>query len=51
MTLFRGLPAEALGRRGVANDSELTVRCFPYIMAGHERHHMNVIRERYLSGA
>lgn len=50
VTLFRGLPAEALGRRGVANDGELTVRCFPYILAGHERHHVSVIRERYLPG-
>lgn len=48
LALFRGLPEQALLRRGTASGRELAVRCFPWIIAGHERHHLEVIRERYL---
>lgn len=40
---------EATGTRvGRASGRSFTVRCFPWIMAGHELWHRNVIRERYL---
>lgn len=40
---------EATGlRSGTASGFEFTVRCFPYIIAGHERHHIKVLREHYL---
>jgi hypothetical protein len=45
---FRSLGNEALMRRGVANNNEFTVRALAYIIAGHERHHVKLIRERYL---
>jgi hypothetical protein len=32
----------------VASGRTVTVRALAYIIAGHERHHVNVIRERYL---
>lgn len=48
LTLFRGLSDEALLRRGTANGKEFTVRAIAYIVAGHERHHVRVLRERYL---
>jgi hypothetical protein len=32
----------------VANELEFSVRSVPYIVAGHERHHVRVLRERYL---
>ncbi len=48
--LFRGLSDADWGRRGVANDCPFTVRCMPYILAGHEIHHRKVIVERYLQG-
>ena len=35
-------------RRGVASGREITVRAFPWLIAGHERHHLDIIRERYL---
>lgn len=37
-------------RRGIASGVEFTVRAIPYILAGHERHHLTVLRERYLDG-
>jgi uncharacterized damage-inducible protein DinB len=45
---FRGLKPEAAIRSGVANDSPVTVRALGYIIAGHELHHMGILRERYL---
>jgi hypothetical protein len=35
-------------RRGIASDVEFTVRSIPYILAGHNIHHLTVIKERYL---
>ncbi len=48
ITLFNGLPDEAMMRKGTANDNEATVRALAYHIAGHELHHLNIIRERYL---
>lgn len=47
LALFRSFSAEVALRRGIAGDSEFTVRVLAYIIAGHERHHLNVLRERY----
>ncbi len=41
------LDDDALARRGVANGNEVSVRALAYIIAGHERHHMKILRERY----
>jgi uncharacterized damage-inducible protein DinB len=51
LALLRGLDDAALARRGVANDSPVTARALAYIIAGHEIHHVRVIREKYLSVA
>ena len=48
ITLFAGLSEEALLRRGPANNVEFSVRALAWIIAGHERHHAKIIRERYL---
>ncbi len=47
IVFFRNLPEEAWNRRGTANNSPVTVRALAYIIAGHERHHLKVLRERY----
>ncbi|MEH6868876.1 DinB family protein, partial [Priestia megaterium] len=49
ITLLRGLPAEAWSRKGTANNASITARALAYGIAGHEIHHMGVIRTRYLS--
>ena len=49
ITLLRGLPAEACIRKGTANNLSITARALAYSIAGHELHHMGVIRNRYLS--
>lgn len=48
IVLFRHLPPDAWDRRGVANQKEITVRALAYVLAGHERHHLKILRERYL---
>jgi len=42
------LSADALARRGSASGNSVTVRALFYIIAGHERHHAELLRERYL---
>ncbi|PWT95122.1 MAG: DNA damage-inducible protein DinB [Bacteroidetes bacterium] len=48
ITLFEGLPLEAFLRKGIANGNEVTVRALANHIAGHELHHLNIIREKYL---
>jgi uncharacterized damage-inducible protein DinB len=48
LALFRGLDAEALPRRGIASGKPVSVRALAWIIAGHERHHVALVRERYL---
>lgn len=43
------LDVESLTNRGTASGRSVTVRALLYIVAGHERHHANLLRERYLS--
>lgn len=50
LALLGGLAPEAWGRRGSANGAEFTVRAVAFIIAGHERHHREVLRQRYLAG-
>ncbi len=46
VALFRSFTAEAFARRGVANGEEVSVRALLYIIAGHERHHLELLRQR-----
>ncbi|WP_420454248.1 DinB family protein [Rubrivirga sp.] len=46
--LFASLPADALLRVGVASGHPLSARAAGWIVAGHERHHLGIVRERYL---
>jgi hypothetical protein len=47
LALFRGLPPAAWVRRGVANGATVSVRALAFIVAGHERHHLETLRNRY----
>ena len=48
VALFESFTEEQLNRRGTANGGPATVRALLYIVPGHERHHLNIVRERYL---
>jgi hypothetical protein len=43
------LNADELKRTGTAWEKPYTVRSIAYILAGHEQHHLGVIRAKYLS--
>ena len=45
--LFESIPEDAWVRRGIVNNGEVSVRALGYITAGHARHHLNVLRDRY----
>jgi hypothetical protein len=47
ISLFRNLPAEAWHRRGTASDQPISVRALAYVVAGHLRHHLQTLEERY----
>jgi uncharacterized damage-inducible protein DinB len=50
LALFSNLDEQSMARRGLANEREYSVRSIPYIIAGHERHHAALLRERYADG-
>ncbi|MFI5234397.1 MAG: DinB family protein [Gemmatimonadales bacterium] len=47
IALLGGLDDDAFVRVGTANGSEITVRALAYVIAGHERHHVGILKERY----
>ena len=47
LRLLRTFDAAACARRGRANGRELTAAGLPWLIAGHERHHLDVLRDRY----
>jgi len=47
LAMLRNLDEAAWMRSGTANDSPISVRAIAFIMAGHLRHHMGVLRDRY----
>ncbi len=49
LDLLTHLPPEAPLRKGIASGKEINVRSLAWIIAGHERHHLKIIREKYLS--
>lgn len=49
LALFHSFGENEWGRTGIASGFRFTIRSFPYILAGHERHHCRVVCERYMS--
>lgn len=47
LSLFNGFDAAAAARVGNANGNPVSVRALAWIIAGHELHHLGVLRERY----
>jgi hypothetical protein len=46
--LFRPLDAAAWDRKGIASGGEISVRSLAYILVGHEIHHREILKTRYL---
>jgi hypothetical protein len=50
MLLINNLSDEATKRLGTASGFPVSVRALVYISAGHVKHHVGILRERYLIG-
>ena len=48
LLMFRSFTQEMLNRKGFANETSVTVLAILYMIAGHENHHMNFLREKYM---
>lgn len=48
ITLYKSFTKQMLLHVGVASESPLSVRAAGYIIVGHEKHHCNIIKARYL---
>lgn len=48
LELFRNLTDEDLLRTGTAGNMPISVRALAYMIAGHERHHIVLTKEKYL---
>jgi uncharacterized protein (TIGR03083 family) len=45
--LFKSFDADAWRRRGTASGKAISVRALGYMMPGHERHHVEILKARY----
>ena len=48
ITLFETFDAATLKLKGVASNAPMSVAAMGFIMCGHQKHHRNILRERYL---
>ncbi len=46
--LFKSLTDEQSKQKGIASGNPVSVRAYAYMIAGHELHHINILKERYL---
>ena len=48
IALFSNLDRQTLKIKGVASGVEMSVAALGFVISGHQRHHRDIIRERYL---
>ncbi|MDO9039732.1 MAG: DinB family protein [Lutibacter sp.] len=48
ISLFKSFTDEMMLLSGTANGSDMSVRALGFIIAGHQMHHLKMIKERYL---
>lgn len=46
--LFKSLDEEMLSQKGTASGKEVTARAILFVTIGHEKHHLEIIKSRYL---
>lgn len=49
LMFFQRLTSDEWLRTGIASNAEVSVRAIAFITAGHVRHHLKILQERYLS--
>jgi len=48
IALFKNFDETILNKMGTANNNKMSVRAILFMIAGHEKHHVNVIKDLYL---
>lgn len=48
ISLFQGMPSNKLHRVGTASGMPWSVAALGFVISGHQKHHLNIIEERYL---
>jgi len=48
ISLFKNFTEDMLNQWGIANEKEVTVLALLYIIAGHEIHHLKILKDKYL---
>ena len=48
ISLFHSFTSEMMPMLGTSNGSIMSVRALGFIIAGHQMHHLNIIKEKYL---
>jgi len=48
ISLFESFDLEELSRVGIASDAKMSVRALGFLICGHQKHHLQILRERYL---
>ncbi len=48
LNLFSGFNEELVMRSGIANGNRMSVRALGYVISGHELHHLNICKTRYI---
>jgi uncharacterized damage-inducible protein DinB len=49
LPMIRSFDEEMISQAGIVNDKRITVLALLFIIAGHQEHHLKIIRERYLN--
>jgi len=47
--LFRSFDEDMMMRSGIASNNPMSVRALLYVILGHQKHHLGIIKERYLN--
>lgn len=48
IALYTNIDRQTLQLKGIASNAEMSVAALGFIISGHQKHHRNIIRERYL---
>lgn len=48
LQLFKGFDRSIYSNRGIAAGNEVTVLALMWMIAGHQKHHLNILKERYM---
>ena len=48
LKFFNNMTDDMLQQSGISSDLNLAVRAIPFIIAGHEKHHLKIIKEKYM---